>query len=346
MATTSLLFENTSFVADVVLILSASFAFFFVWLLRPRDHEGAVLPGRPKSIPTLESEWCGPPAPRGRGQDSARAEQEIWPGQRPARDAGRISRPRLTPSLTAEGSAKDSAEVKETLAGARCLYLLRNGFVPYTARQADVTQRGEPAQTSPHSRSSPPLASLPPTKVLHSQSAVYCRRIETDIKTGIVSEHRRRENNAVDAATIQRTRSVPSSLQTAPAHPPGRHHSYPAGLMSTNLPEQRSAPKQERRLLSVITDLPDLPARGKVQTAEIQTGLVKSPKRSQQTVSPVSPKSSRKSKSSGSLFYSNVVKVAVNLRQRAAQSSAQQEDSFMKARGEEIGPTRSLSSAE
>ena len=56
------------------------------------------------------------------------------------------------------------------------------------------------------------------------------------------------------AATIQRTRSVPSLLHTAPAHPPGRHHSHPAGLMSTNLPEQRSAPKQERRLLSVITD--------------------------------------------------------------------------------------------
>ena len=145
------------------------------------------------------------------------------------------------------------------------------------------------------------------------------------------------------AATIQRTRSVPSLLHTAPAHPPGRHHSHPAGLMSTNLPEQRSAPKQERRLLSVITDLPDLPARGKAQTVETQTGRLKSPKRSQRTVSPVSPKSSKRSQSSGSLFYSNVVKVAVNLRLRAAQSSAQPEDSSMKARGEGIGPTRSLS---
>jgi hypothetical protein len=340
MATTSLLFENTSFVADVVLILSVSFAFFFVWLLRPRDHEGAVLSGRPKSIPTLDSECCGPPAPRGHGQDSARAEQELRPGERPARDAGRISRPRSTPSLTAEGFANYNAEVKEPLAGARCLHLVRNGFVLNTAGQADVTKRGEPAQTSPHSRSSPTLASLPPTKVLHSQSA---GKIETDIKTGNVSEHRRREKNAGDAATIQRTRSVPSLLHTAPAHPPGRHHSHPAGLMSTNLPEQRSAPKQERRLLSVITDLPDLPARGKAQTVETQTGRLKSPKRSQRTVSPVSPKSSKRSQSSGSLFYSNVVKVAVNLRLRAAQSSAQPEDSSMKARGEGIGPTRSLS---
>jgi hypothetical protein len=298
-----LLFENTSIVADVVLILSASFAFFFVWLLRPRDHEGAVLSGRLMSIPTLDSEWCGLPAPRSCGQDSARAEQETWPSERPARDAGRMSRPlrvghalgdgdvgqkgahqrstvalfqpleqvddevvhggldrkadafktrppfnrlrsssspwamydgepRSTAYLTAEGSTKDNAEVKEPLAGARCLHLVRDEVVPNTAGQADVAAVARP---------------------------------------------RRWRQSSPTRGTFERTRSIPSSVQE----------------------ERRPRTRSEMPAHTQI-------ARAYMQTVKTPPVNPKSPK------SPVNPKSPKRTQSSGSLFYSNVVKVAAS----------------------------------
>jgi hypothetical protein len=87
----------------------------------------------------------------------------------------------LRHAASARGERGDSGHrsaVKDPLAGAR-RRLVRHEVVPNTTEQANVTKRGEPAQTSPHSRSFQTLESLrrhnsapvPPVAVGHASRA-------------------------------------------------------------------------------------------------------------------------------------------------------------------------------